>query len=69
MNQTGEKQIPLLDLKAQHQTDPRRGVGGDVRVVDSQKFILGEDVKKLERRLLHIAGRSMRSGALPVRMR
>lgn len=42
------KQIPLLDLQAQH-----RGIRDEVlaevtRLIDSQKFILGQDVQQLE---------------------
>lgn len=43
-----EKQIPLLDLKAQHKTIREQVLAELVRVVDSQRFILGEDVKKFE---------------------
>lgn len=42
------KQIPLLDLQAQHKQVRDEVLAEIVRVVDSQKFILGEDVKKLE---------------------
>ena len=42
------KQIPLLDLQAQHKQIREEVLAEMVRVVDSQKFILGEDVKKLE---------------------
>src|ERR1039458_6583890 len=43
-----KKQIPLLDLQAQHKQIRDEVLAEIVRVVDSQKFILGEDVKKLE---------------------
>jgi dTDP-4-amino-4,6-dideoxygalactose transaminase len=43
-----EKQVPLLDLKAQHKTIREEVLAELVRVVDSQRFILGEDVKKFE---------------------
>ena len=42
------KQLPLLDLQAQHQQIRNEVLAEIVRVVDSQKFILGDDVKKLE---------------------
>ena len=42
------RQIPLLDLQAQHKHIREEVLAEIVRVVDSQKFILGEDVKKLE---------------------
>jgi dTDP-4-amino-4,6-dideoxygalactose transaminase len=43
-----EKQIPLLDLRAQHKHIRDEVLAEIVRVIDSQKFILGEDVQKLE---------------------
>ena len=43
-----EKQIPLLDLQAQHQRIRDEVLAALVRVVDSQKFILGEEVQGLE---------------------
>jgi dTDP-4-amino-4,6-dideoxygalactose transaminase len=43
-----ERQVPLLDLQAQHATIRDEVVTAMLRVVDSQKFILGEDVQKLE---------------------
>ena len=43
-----EKQIPLLDLQAQHQQIRDEVLAQIVRVVDSQKFILGEEVQKFE---------------------
>ena len=42
------KQIPLLDLQAQHARIRDQVLKEIVRVVDSQKFILGEEVQKLE---------------------
>jgi dTDP-4-amino-4,6-dideoxygalactose transaminase len=42
------RQVPLLDLQAQHKYIREEVLAEIVRVVDSQKFILGEDVKKLE---------------------
>ncbi len=48
MNTTGARQVPLLDLRAQHQTIRAEVLAEIVRVIDSQKFILGEDVQKLE---------------------
>jgi dTDP-4-amino-4,6-dideoxygalactose transaminase len=43
-----EKQIPLLDLRAQHKTIREEILSELARVVDSQKFILGDEVKKFE---------------------
>jgi dTDP-4-amino-4,6-dideoxygalactose transaminase len=48
MNTVSVRQIPLLDLQAQHTHIREEVLAELVRVVDSQKFILGEDVKKLE---------------------
>ncbi len=43
-----QRNVPLLDLKAQHR-EIREDVLAEVtRVIDSQKFILGDDVKALE---------------------
>lgn len=43
-----ERQIPLLDLQAQHRQIRDEVLNEITRVVDSQKFIMGDDVKKLE---------------------
>jgi dTDP-4-amino-4,6-dideoxygalactose transaminase len=43
-----QKSIPLLDLRAQHQTIRDEVLAEVIRVIDSQKFIMGEDVQKLE---------------------
>ena len=43
-----EKKIPLLDLASQHQPIQDEILAEIRRVVNSQKFILGEDVQKLE---------------------
>src|SRR5215472_6099620 len=40
--------IPLLDLQAQHRKIREEVLAEMVRVVDSQKFILGDEVSKLE---------------------
>ena len=45
---TMERQIPLLDLRAQHQQIREEVLAELVRVIDSQRFILGEAVEKLE---------------------
>jgi len=42
------RKVPLLDLQAQHRQIRDEVLKEVVRVIDSQKFILGEDVKKLE---------------------
>jgi dTDP-4-amino-4,6-dideoxygalactose transaminase len=44
----GHRTIPLLDLQAQYQGIREEVLSEVTRVVDSQKFILGEDVKALE---------------------
>ena len=41
--------VPLLDLRAQHATIREEVVAALMEVVDSQKFILGEPVERLER--------------------
>ena len=48
MTTTTRKTIPLLDLVAQHRTIREEVVREVVRVIDSQKFILGEEVSKFE---------------------
>jgi len=50
------RQIPLLDLKAQHRQIREEVLAEIVRVVDSQKFILGEDVQKLEAEIAAYCG-------------
>jgi len=42
------RKVPLLDLQVQHRQIRDAVLKEVIRVVDSQKFILGEDVKKLE---------------------
>ena len=51
-----EKQVPLLDLGAQHRQIREEVLAEIVRVVDSQKFIMGEDVKKLEQDIAPYCG-------------
>ena len=43
-----ERRVPLLDLHAQHRTIRNETIAEVIRVIDSQHFILGDDVKKLE---------------------
>ena len=57
-----EKQIPLLDLRAQHKQIRDEVLAEIVRVVDSQKFILGEDVQKLEKEIAAYSGTSHATG-------
>jgi len=45
---TEQRTIPLLDLKAQHQTIRDEILAGITRVIDSQHFVLGEEVSRLE---------------------
>jgi dTDP-4-amino-4,6-dideoxygalactose transaminase len=45
------KQIPLLDLEAQHHHIRDEVLHAVTAVIDSQKFILGEEVKKLEQEI------------------
>ena len=48
--------VPLLDLRAQHATIREDVVGALMEVVDSQKFILGEPVERLERAVGELSG-------------
>ena len=50
------RKVPLLDLRAQHALIREEVLAEIVRVVDSQKFILGEDVKKLEEEVAAYSG-------------
>ena len=56
MTTLGVRQIPLLDLKAQHRQIREEVLAEIVRVVDSQKFILGEDVQRLEAEIAAYCG-------------
>ena len=57
MTTVGEKRIiPLLDLQAQHKQIREEVIAEVVRVIDSQKFILGEDVQKLEAEIAAYSG-------------
>lgn len=56
MTTVTEKLIPLLDLKAQHKAIREQVLAELVRVVDSQRFILGEDVKKFEAEIAAYCG-------------
>jgi dTDP-4-amino-4,6-dideoxygalactose transaminase len=44
----GLRNVPLLDLKAQHRTIREEVLAEVTRVIDSQKFIMGDDVRALE---------------------
>ena len=46
-----QRQIPLLDLKLQHRQIREEVLAEVTRVIDSQKFIMGEDVQKLEQEI------------------
>jgi dTDP-4-amino-4,6-dideoxygalactose transaminase len=48
--------VPLLDLRAQHATIRDDVVAAMMEVVDSQKFILGEPVERLERAVAELSG-------------
>src|SRR5688572_12056234 len=47
--------VPLLDLRAQHATIRGEVVAAVMEVVDSQLFILGENVSKLEREVAELS--------------
>jgi dTDP-4-amino-4,6-dideoxygalactose transaminase len=51
-----QRQIPLLDLRAQHRTIRDEVMAEVTRVIDSQKFIMGEDVQKLEQEIAAYSG-------------
>jgi len=51
-----ERQIPLLDLRAQHKQIREEVLAEITRVVDSQKFILGYEVKALETEIAAYSG-------------
>jgi dTDP-4-amino-4,6-dideoxygalactose transaminase len=51
-----QKHVPLLNLRAQHQAIRDEVLAAITRVVDSQKFILGEDVQKLEEEIAAYCG-------------
>jgi dTDP-4-amino-4,6-dideoxygalactose transaminase len=53
---TQQQQIPLLDLRAQHRQIREEVLAEVVRVIDSQKFILGEDVQLLEAEIAAYSG-------------
>ncbi len=53
---TAERHIPLLDLRAQHAALRDEVVAALLRVVDSQNFILGEEVDKLEQEIAPYCG-------------
>jgi dTDP-4-amino-4,6-dideoxygalactose transaminase len=56
VNAVNVKQIPLLDLAAQHRTIREEVLAEVVRVIDSQKFILGAEVQKLEQEIAAYSG-------------
>jgi len=56
VNQGQLPRIPLLDLRAQHRTIRDEVLAALLRVVDSQAFILGEEVEALERELAEYCG-------------
>jgi dTDP-4-amino-4,6-dideoxygalactose transaminase len=51
MDAVKQKQIPLLDLKAQHRQIRDEVLAEVTRVIDSQMFIMGPDVQKLEKEI------------------
>jgi dTDP-4-amino-4,6-dideoxygalactose transaminase len=50
------RQVPLLDLRAQHSRIREEVLAEVVRVIDSQWFIMGEDVRKLEEEIAAYSG-------------
>jgi len=51
MSVVTERRIPLLDLRAQHAAIREEVITALLRTVDSQNFILGEEVEKLEQEI------------------
>src|ERR1035437_1440431 len=51
MSTVAERHVPLLDLKAQHAHIRDEALAAVVRVIDSQKFIMGEEVQALEKEI------------------
>ena len=56
MSTVSARPIPLLDLQAQHRQIREEVLAVVTRVIDSQKFILGEEVKKLEEEIAPYSG-------------
>src|SRR6266481_3673190 len=48
MNTTAERQVPLLELESQHREIRDEVLPEVLRVIDSQKFILGQEVTRFE---------------------
>jgi len=48
--------IPLLDLRAQHRLIREEVLAEVVRVIDSQRFIMGEEVQNLEEEIARYCG-------------
>jgi dTDP-4-amino-4,6-dideoxygalactose transaminase len=57
-----KRKVPLLDLAALHAPIRDEIVAEMVRVVDSQKFIMGDDVKELERLMAEYSGTAFAVG-------
>src|SRR5712692_591398 len=47
-NTTAERQVPLLELESQHREIREKVLPEVMRVIDSQKFILGQEVTRFE---------------------
>ena len=56
MPAVAQKSIPLLDLRAQHGAIRDEILAEVVRVIDSQQFILGEEVRQLEHEIAAYSG-------------
>ena len=56
MTPTVARQVPLLDLQPQYDRIRREVMAEIMRVADSQRFILGEDVQKLESEIARYSG-------------
>jgi dTDP-4-amino-4,6-dideoxygalactose transaminase len=56
MTPAAERRIPLLDLQAQHELLRDDLLRAITRVIDSQKFIMGEEVRQLEKEIAAYTG-------------
>jgi dTDP-4-amino-4,6-dideoxygalactose transaminase len=56
MDAVKHKQVPLLDLRAQHREIRDEVMAEVTRVIESQQFIMGADVERLEREIAAYSG-------------
>src|SRR5689334_11554155 len=56
MTALSDKRIPLLDIEAQHRPMREEILAAVTRVIDSRQFIMGPEVKQLEREIAAYTG-------------